>query len=350
MPRLKNRIVPTEPMTIPVFFNLLGHTMFGNEWQHAESIEADHQQELVTVPFQNPERFMIQLASQQLLGVLSSGSIKVKMEPLTQDESHSVLTRLEQWDWDNQKKIYKAEKRRARTSKPEPVEPSDEEEFEEEEDGEKKNKPGTRRGADRTLGIVDYEPNKHFKPTGYYESISLTVKPEYWRHPTAKATLASNERQEIPASCLYLEGGWTSIFHFDVPLGDVPWGAKKFKGKLGINDAESAFKKVTEWPDTDDVLGWGEAYRQYSRKFWPEIVAIAWRLIAVKRWSVDEVKIKTLAEAIGDQLHAQYENELPKHLLVSDESLFALASKIVGQFKLKNKALEERVLVFPRRE
>lgn len=342
MPRLKTIIVPTEPMSIPVFFNLLGHTMFGDEWQCAKNVDGDDQQELLSAPYRDPLHFMFHLASQQVLAALSSGKIKVKMEPLTKQESYVVLARLEQWDWDNQKKLHKAEKRRRRTRKPELVESHDELEEEDE--------PKKRHRAPQHLGLVEYEPGKHFKPTGYYKPISLTVKTEYWRLPTARTALASDEPQEIPASCLYLEGGPTSTFRVNVPLKDVPWGTRKFKGRLGITNAEGAFKKVTEWPDTRDVLGWGKAYRQYSRKFWPEIVAIAWRLIAVNRWSVDQVKIGALADAIRDQLYAQYKNNLPKHLMVSDESLFALASKIVGQFKLESKALKEPVLVFPRRD
>ena len=160
-------------------------------------------------------------------------------------------------------------------------------------------------------------------------------------------TGAHNKSEGIPYLYLCLKKGEESPFRQNVSLEHVPIGAKNCKGQLDVIDAEKALKNISNWPSADDVSGWVEAYRRYNRKFWPEIVAVAWRIIAINTWQVDHIQIDDLRNAIRDYLNKQ--DTLPKHLQVSDESLLALASNVVKQFKTGTFALKEPVLVNPRR-
>lgn len=341
----KKLLVPIERMPLSQFYELVGEEMFGNDWKRIPAQPTDVSvgvQSQSPVPSDEPE-LKEDLVKAQILRALRSGKLTAEFHFKKTTLMNKIVIDVQKWVHDEKRKLYKAGQRKSRqlgvgSGSNSPLEEEEEEEIE-------AKPPGYCLPAE-----IEYEPGRRFKAIEHTDPIYPAIDKGFWELDEASSEIPGMPSTTVPIQHLKLDRQGGNPFEKVVPLDGVPLGIQHESGRIWIREPGRAIDGAIDWPNSRQVEGWGSVYVRYRQIFWPELIAMIWRLIAIKDYKPYHGVIDKIFKDLEDHL-AQREGAkaLPRHLQVSDTVLKEIISKVVKQLEKGEGALLEPVLVKQRK-
>ena len=336
----KKLLVQIERVPLSQFYELVGEEMCGKDWKRTPaqppdvSVDTQSQSPVPSYELELKEN----LVKAQILQALQSGKLTAEFHFKKTALAQQTAIDVQKWVHEKKRKLYKADQRKRRqlgtgSGGNSPLE-------EEEEEIEVK-RPGYYLPEE-----IEYELGRRFKAIEHIGSIYLAIDKDFWELDEASSEIPGMPSTTVPIQQLKLDWRGGSPFERIVSLDGVPLSIQHEYGRIWIREPSLAIDVAIDWPSSRQVEGWGNAYARYRQIFWPELIAMIWRLIAIKDYEPCHGVIDELCKDLRHHLEQREGTEaLPRHLQVSDKVLKEVVSKVVKQLETGKPALLEPVLV-----